>query len=152
MERCKITRFLRIAASAGCLAICVTSAVLWARSYTWNDWLYLKHVVYLDFQSFRGVQAFVVTTNRWKNGPWQWKFSSIEIPFRTDYGKVEFRWIRGPQYCELHVPHWVTTAISGVLAAALWIPWSRRFSLRALLIAFTLVAMVLGLVVAMRGW
>ena len=33
------------------------------------------------------------------------------------------------------------------LAAAPWIRWSRRFSLRTLLIATTLVAVVLGLIV-----
>jgi len=37
--------------------------------------------------------------------------------------------------------------LSGALAAAPWIHWSKRFSLRTLLIATTLFGVLLGLVV-----
>jgi hypothetical protein len=46
------------------------------------------------------------------------------------------------------VPHWFPVLISAALAAISWLPWwSRRFSLRTLLIATTLVAVGLGVVV-----
>jgi hypothetical protein len=45
------------------------------------------------------------------------------------------------------VPHWFPTMAIAILAAIPWLRWSKRFSLRALLIATTLVALVLGLVV-----
>jgi hypothetical protein len=48
------------------------------------------------------------------------------------------------------VPYWVVVCIAATLTIALGIPWSNRYSLRTLLLATTLVAVVLGLVVAMR--
>jgi hypothetical protein len=44
-------------------------------------------------------------------------------------------------------PIWIPTVILGSIAAAPWLPWSNRFSLRTLLIATTLVAVVLGVIV-----
>ena len=56
-----------------------------------------------------------------------------------------------PMYC-VQVPHWFLLGIVATLAPVPWIHWSKRFSLRTLLIATTLVAVVLGLVVyAARG-
>jgi hypothetical protein len=45
-------------------------------------------------------------------------------------------------------PYWTLAALSAGLATVPWIP--RRFSLRMLLLATTLVAVVLGLAVAYR--
>jgi hypothetical protein len=48
---------------------------------------------------------------------------------------------------------WILVVIGSLLAAAPWIPWRKRFSLRTLLIAITLVAVGLGLAVAyLRLW
>jgi hypothetical protein len=47
----------------------------------------------------------------------------------------------------LFAPYWFPVLISGVLAAVPWMRWTTRFSLRTLLIATTLVALVLGLIV-----
>jgi hypothetical protein len=48
----------------------------------------------------------------------------------------------------LFAPYWFPVLISGVLAAVPWIRW--RFSLRTLLIATTIIAVVLGLIVWLR--
>jgi hypothetical protein len=45
------------------------------------------------------------------------------------------------------VPYWFLVLLTGSCAVAPWISWSRRFSLRTLLIATTLIAVVLGAVV-----
>ena len=45
----------------------------------------------------------------------------------------------------LSIPHWFAVALAATFAATPWLRW--RFSLRTLLIAITLVALVLGLVV-----
>jgi hypothetical protein len=50
---------------------------------------------------------------------------------------------------ELRIPYWLLVFTSGALAAIAWLPWSKRFSLRTLLIATTLVAIVLGIIVWM---
>ena len=44
-------------------------------------------------------------------------------------------------------PYWFPIAITAALAAVPWLPRSARFSLRSLLIATTLVAVALGLIV-----
>lgn len=45
------------------------------------------------------------------------------------------------------IPHWFAVLIVGGIAAAPWIRRFRRFSLRTLLVAMTLVAVVLAIVV-----
>ena len=45
-----------------------------------------------------------------------------------------------------HAPIWVLVLASGALAAILWLPLPNRFSLRTMLIATTLFAVVLGVV------
>jgi hypothetical protein len=47
-------------------------------------------------------------------------------------------------YTELIIPYWLPCLATATLAI---IPWLRRFSLRTLLIAMTLIAVVLGLVI-----
>ena len=47
------------------------------------------------------------------------------------------------------VPYWFPVAILASLAAVPWIRWSKRFSLRTLLIATTLVAVGFGIVVVL---
>jgi hypothetical protein len=54
----------------------------------------------------------------------------------------------------IYITLWIPILATGLLAAGPWLPWNRqfshRFSLRTLLLAATLVAVVLGLVMAMR--
>ena len=65
---------------------------------------------------------------------------------------VESGSVVGIRYLAIGSPFWLLILLSGVIAFVLWIPWRRRFSLRALLIATTVVAVSLGLLVMMlRG-
>jgi hypothetical protein len=48
---------------------------------------------------------------------------------------------------DLTLPHWFLTLLSVSCAAVAWTRWKRRFSLRTLLIATTLVAVGLALIV-----
>ena len=48
------------------------------------------------------------------------------------------------------VPFWMAVLSTGSLATAPWVRWSKRFRVRTLLIATTLVAVVLGLIVWLR--
>src|SRR4029078_4692141 len=63
-----------------------------------------------------------------------------------------FRWIRGSGDWHLTVPYWASLLLTVALSTAPWIGWSRRCSLRTLLIVTTLVAVVLGLIVAVLRW
>jgi hypothetical protein len=51
---------------------------------------------------------------------------------------------------KLNLPHWFVVVLIASIAPIPWIPWSRRFSLRTLLTATALVAVVMGIVVLWR--
>ncbi len=65
-------------------------------------------------------------------------------PFLAALG---FRVGDGVLRSEIVVPHWFLVLLSAAFAAAPWIRWSNRFSLRALLIGTTIVAVLLGAIV-----
>jgi hypothetical protein len=67
----------------------------------------------------------------------------VKLPYHTVLGFVEY--MEDSQVYRLRLPYWCLILISVAFAAVPWIHW--RFSLRTLLIATTLVAVVLGLVV-----
>jgi hypothetical protein len=46
------------------------------------------------------------------------------------------------------IPYWAPIAFFASLGATPWVKWSKRFSLRTLVIATTLVAVMLGVIVA----
>jgi hypothetical protein len=47
----------------------------------------------------------------------------------------------------VHLPYWLVTLLSTVVATLPWIQYSHRFRLRALLIATTLIAVIVGTIV-----
>ena len=151
-------RYLRIAFSATCLIACVLLIVLWVRSYWWADSVtnvgndLILHRGGTEIGSFFfGWEDYKTTpkipppdiTNGWEyqrydsnphSGSPAWMFTS-----NGDAGLVR-------------CPAWFVTLCAMSFAIMPWLPWSKRFSLRTLLIATTLVAMVLGLVAwAMRS-
>jgi hypothetical protein len=46
------------------------------------------------------------------------------------------------------IPYLLLVLLAGTLAALPWVTWSRRFSLRALLIIATLLTVLLGIIVS----
>lgn len=60
------------------------------------------------------------------------------------WGRFAYIYERGPS---VTVPDWFLVLVVVASAAAPWIHWSTKFSLRTLLITTTLVAMLLGLIV-----
>jgi hypothetical protein len=127
--------------------MCGLLIALWVRSYSWTDQLSgpLFQLGILQVSSIRGGLVAQVNPHRpgyqwnvdhyYRNRPWV-----ARLPFR--FGG-EFRRIPNG----LTMPHWFLVLVVGSVAAILWTPWSRRFSLRTLLIATTLVAIVLGLMI-----
>ena len=78
---------------------------------------------------------------RWTLRPTKLDLQNLNPPYRFGTFAIE---TAPPSVA----PFWLTIILFAALAAAPWIPWSRRFSLRTLLIAMTLVAVGLGLFVA----
>ena len=64
-----------------------------------------------------------------------------------DESYAGFYFIHSSNEFSLYLPDWFLVPLLILFAAAPWMGWSNRFSLRTLLIATTLVAVVLGLIV-----
>ena len=160
-------KYLRIAVTVLSLTACVLLTVLWVRSYWW-----VENVVGPSRGSFR---LGVASSNGWltvryRNG----KLSPQAFPKWTLQSKSAAEMEEIYQQMEASIkgtnatfsrptfkfgwkddwgfqlPYWLPMVIIGILAVVVgWkLPW--RFSLRTLLIATTLVAVVLGIVVAAR--
>jgi hypothetical protein len=165
MERRRITRYLRIAVTALSLTACVLLLALWALSYIWYTtvWCGTRHTS-VFVQSLRGEYQLGLVSN-----PYEYDLPNVGIRFNRVSGEYsdnsdvrEFNW--GGFWMTLDIPdgyypgvrhsfigcrHWLLVIVFAALAAAPWIRWSMRFSLRTLLIATTLVAVGLGIFVAL---
>jgi hypothetical protein len=161
MDRARAIQLLRIAASAVCLIVCALFVVLWVRSYYGKDLLNGRLPV------GQGIMA----------DSWQGRVTLVGIPIseRTDFhwglsvipadtwlGILRYMSgemsqdrdvfgfnlkMRAPLDWKVASPHWFLVLLFAAFGAAPWIRWSKRFSLRTLLIATTLIAVVLGLIV-----
>jgi hypothetical protein len=149
-------RYLRIAFSVACGIACVLLIALWLRSYWWKDgvWVwYPPNMAYAQATSERG-SIYLVHLPFNSTTRIGWGMSSR--PARTESSLsnktmlgFHFKQIGDPgtfQFIQT-VPHWFPLLLVAAVGCLPWIHWSKRFSLRTLLIATTLIAAVLGLVV-----
>jgi hypothetical protein len=154
-------RKLRIAWSVFCGIACVLLIVLWVRSYHFSDDFYgtIPGTNFIAAGSRLGYLSALFNDEPRRD----WGYVGTPLPdefWRKLYrenepSKPPNRFLLGisyppPSYVTLCVPYWLLVLLSTLLAAVPWLPWSKRFSLRTLLIATTLVAVVLGLVVWLR--
>jgi hypothetical protein len=140
-------RKLRIAWSVVCAIACVLLIALWVRSYRWSDSVHVplaRETIVNSAAGVIGTGTFSQQFNTgWRPG-WYWRTVPIEdsVRFRN---RPQWDYYSDASRLLLEFPHWLLVLIMGALTAA---PCIRgRFSLRTLLIATTLVAVVLGLVV-----
>ena len=135
----RFLRYLRIAWSVAWGLACGLLIVLWVRSYSRLDALFCEHL--RNVVSSRGELCFscsvsappTIPVTEHRFGP----FSTMSFANSDKYVQVGNEgWA---------IPTWLPIVLAGSL---LPIPWLRvRFSLRTLLIATTLIAAVLGLIV-----
>ena len=161
MNRPRILRLLRIGWSAGCVVACLLLIALWVRSYWWADAIWFVPVQSDAFRIMSDEGGLTFLTMKepsladlgdppplglshreyWYEGYARAtaNASFLQKPFRGfyDYGRSS-----------LQMPYWMAVILTAATGMAVWIPqWRWRFSLRTLLIATTLVAVVLGLIV-----
>jgi len=141
-------RNLRIALSAFCGLACVLLLALWYRSYWTLDLINRcdsRHIMTtigsqmgtVYFAHFDAYEAYKGTGNSYATHGWEYRT-------REAYAlKQHFRWKRGSNSLSFNVPHWLPAIVAILVGAAIWLPL--RFSLRTLLIATTLVAVLLKL-------
>jgi hypothetical protein len=153
-------RKLRIAWSVGCGIACVLLICLWVRSYWWLD-IITKNSPgfgwFTETGSCEGRIDFFLCEPKRETSFSTWSVLSVseikenEALIAKNGGEeitpgqrwyFNFRLVGGGYWgFEADTPHAVLVLASATLAG---IPWIRRFSLRTLLIATTLVAVVLG--------
>jgi hypothetical protein len=137
-------RNLRIAWSAFWALAAVLLIALWVRSYCRIDIIEIRK----PFPASAVGSGFGITLIRFYREPMpsQWSIKSHSTQNQT---KMEttlgFSVASSPFELAITAPHWFVLSSLGIIAAFGRPPW--RFSLRTLLIATTLVALVLGLVV-----
>lgn len=136
-------RKLRIVFSSMCGVLCLLLIVLWVRSYRWYDF------TPTGVTSARGI---LYVGHEISITPSQGSVGDVKTSDHRDH-LFDVDSIRGtvvdvqPVGRGISLPY--STLILPILAltAVPWLPWSTRFNLRTLLIATTVVAMVLGLIV-----
>jgi hypothetical protein len=144
---------LRLAVSAVFGILCLLLIALWWRSYEQGDWIERRdknkpHTV-IGSNSGTLIYGWLDDRARRKaNHGW----THTAIPAGPTYAPDQEQWVRwfyrqGSFW--IGISHWLAVSTVAALVAAPWIP--PRFSLRTLLIATTLVAVGLGLVVYSAG-
>jgi hypothetical protein len=150
----RVLRYLRITFSATCLIACVLLIVLWVRSYSWTEkvlWRYNPpHVVRITWS---GAQIRIEIDEAQN----QRAYSTIGdfIIDEPDYAFEPYTGRPTPHYdyvmhefdSKSAVPIAGCLLLAACVMAVPWIAWPTRFSLSALLLATTLVAMVLAVIV-----
>jgi hypothetical protein len=139
---------LRITVSAVFAILCVGLTCLWVRSHVWRSTL--QGVIgsqRLQFTSENGSLAVLVFPNvQSRNFPRRdWTITSSNA---GDNAFRSWRVSMQPNDVIAVLPWWFVVLVLVIAAATPWIRW--KYSLRTLLIATTLVAVALGLAVAMR--
>ena len=147
-------RRLRIAFSAACLVVCVLLIVLWVRSYFQRDnlaWT-VGSTSELQIASYKGMVTYLSEpySGNLPLGLFLWTQRIRTSVPNLGEGLVPAKWgvgwmDMGRATIIIRIYYWLPTTIFAMLAAAPWLP--RNFSLRTLLIATTMVAVVLGLIV-----
>jgi hypothetical protein len=135
-------RKLRIAWSVVCGIACVLLIGLWVRSYYVCDSVHVPTWGSMRVGALRGIIS--IAASRETSMGWTWNAipTARLMPVLGSGPTWSFR--SEPPYTFLVFPHRLLIAISGMLCIAPWIRW--RFTLRTLLIATTLVALVLGVI------
>ena len=136
-------RNLRIAFSSTCGIACVLLIGLWVRSYTWHD--YVKR---LNGNSMSELSVLTGSIEVSRAGPFpDSNYRTERHSFRANGSRPDFLWDTSGGLWRIRFPIWLLIVVCSTMTAIPWISW--RFSLRTLLIATTLVAVVLGLIVAL---
>jgi hypothetical protein len=161
-----VLKYLRIAVSALSLTVCVLLIALWVRSYWTLDLVSRVSssgqtstfgsndgAVYFVERPSRPMRAFAGSRVSLPRGffvrrprPHGWRHSSGKV---NELARPErFQWEIKGGTAKIKFPHWLLVLTMALVAAIPWI--RRRFSLRTLLIATTLVSVGLGVIVFSR--
>jgi hypothetical protein len=154
-------KLLQIAVSLLSVAVSVLVIMMWVRSYSWLD--------RVDWPVGRLVPGWTATTvsvrglvlvgaqpeqyNAYANQSTTWRVTSGRVENarvnHLERGTFGFKIIRGRNELGLQLPTPAVVAALGICSLLPWVKWGRRFGLRMLLVAISLAAAVLGLIVTL---
>jgi hypothetical protein len=160
MERARLVRYVRIAVTAICLTACALLVALWARSaHTLDLFFHMSDARYVEVWSCSGkvsinvgqVMWHVATSDAQRERTRKSEEAIMEQELNRyrksgycpipETGPLGFAWWNSSYFV---FPYWFPALLTFSMAAATW----ARYSLRTLLIATTLVAVILGIIVA----
>jgi hypothetical protein len=153
-NRPRVFRILRILWTVFCGIACVLMIVLWVRSNYRVEQIFvpITRSTYFSAGSMPNAFGFEIS-NKSPTDTWAWLSM-------TAHGWLAIRDPTAPRWsgsgffristASVVMPYWVGALSLDAIATLPWIRW--RFSLRTLLIATTLVAVVIGLIVAVLRW
>jgi hypothetical protein len=146
----RLLRYLRIAFSAICGILCLLMIAWWVRSYWWADDAFLKLTPSEYVQVHDGDGRMCIWFEHKPIKGW-FDLSSDPIAVHTlPDADNRVPWLdvhSWPTFTRVYTAHWFLTVIAGAFAVLPWCP--RRFSLRGLLIAMTIMAVISGAIVWM---
>jgi hypothetical protein len=147
MNRHNQVRALRIILSAAFAILCILSIALWVRSYRRLDWLRIR-----GGPSVASVEGQLLVNDVCNINPHQPQLVSTQVERQLAGGRIRLLSYHAGALLFVGVgnsiPDWLAVVVTGALSALAWMP--RRFSLRAFLIATTLIAMVMAMIVLSR--
>ena len=150
MDRPRLIRGLRIAWTVVFGILCVLLIVLGVRSYWYRDGMFRYSTRFVAILSECGDIVFQTFRDSTFKGTTFWDMDTRPNPTMST---AHLEWlIVKPPFFHLRISYWYPVLTTGIFAAAPWIQWSQRFSLRTLLIATTLIAVVLATVAYLRLW
>src|SRR5215212_1522297 len=144
-------RQLRIAFFATCLIACVLLIVFWVRSRTtfeFAEGTILPRMMssgklsatHLSIHSYDNVLSVIWATDGKASKFPPWRYASRPSQMQRESWKPTYFPDEGNLGgIRFQSPYWLLMATTGVFAALPWFPISKRFSLRTLLIAMTLI-------------
>jgi hypothetical protein len=130
--------------------MCGFVIALWVRSYWWDESLNWRYSTTENFHlgSDSGVVFVARGTLSPLYPPWPVYTYANASGFANQRELIRMpKLIRTATISQIEIPCWLLFSVTVATAVLPWIPWARRFSLRTMLIATGLIAVILGVVV-----
>jgi hypothetical protein len=151
-------RRLRIPWSVCCGILCLLLIVFWVRSWRAPGRILIVRSQFGTVMTYSATGRLIGTATTkspqakplavWLQSNGGTRISDPPVDFII-YPELGFAWGSVTNCSYALVPYWFPLAVLATLGVLPWLPW--RFSLRTLLIAMTVVAAILGLVIWAAG-
>ena len=151
-----MAKFIRYALASVCFAASVGCLALWGWSATHSKWeVAVSHYAKQRGLHFEAIGGFAILWTGSGSSEVGWKTQAVElgsVPSQAVTNAIRahgyFGWPDPPRVRFLHFPLWYP-ALVFALASATALRFRRQFSIRSALIAVSVVAVLLGIVVVL---